>query len=250
VVDLGSPEIRYAFYDSVSLYQPRMEGLELDLECGSTLASLKNIHKIAESLSLRIARLEIRPVDKVLVIFANGMTYLATGFGFGRDGEGPQGLVQILAEHGFGGPGKTYSDRCRNIEPDIFAVPDMTEGPIVNLLCYQPRLEGVDLEEEGGLASSSLSNLRNVAKNIGLPVSLIEVRPPGKALVVFGADVTYLALGLGVGYIGDGPVALAEFATEQGFGSGNFKARYQENCEFIFGTPERFEGVLFEREAS
>ena len=136
------------------------------------------------------------------------------------------------------------SEEIRRIE---VGTPGMQQAFEEGLSPYQPLFGDLDLELECRSTRISLSNLRKVAGAIPEPVSRIVVRPRFKALVVFGSDKTYLVTGFGYGYSGEGPHGLVEFAAEQGFGSGDYSSRYEENSHRVFELPEDFEGVIFSR---
>lgn len=110
---------------------------------------------------------------------------------------------------------------------------------------YIPTAGGHEMSEEGGVTRVSLDNLRELVELIGTPPALLEVGPRQGMLVSWsgvGADA-YLATGFSIGYSGEGPNGLAEFAAECGWGD-----RW-EILKEIAALPMEFRGVLFPRKA-
>jgi hypothetical protein len=100
---------------------------------------------------------------------------------------------------------------------------------------YQPQDNGIPLEPETGDAGPSLRNVRRLV-SVGLQVQDILVRPTG-ALIQFITGEQYLATGLRVGEEAK-TVALAEIATDAGFGS------YEKLLRMYLAIPCDYDGIL------
>jgi len=92
-----------AFIAGVEYYQPTAGGHDLEHEeAGVTECTTENLRDLFAMAPERPERIEIGPNGGVLICWPTLETYLATGFGVGYAGEGSEGLVRFLVEHGFG----------------------------------------------------------------------------------------------------------------------------------------------------
>lgn len=92
-----------AFKTGCKQYQPLCNGIKLDPECGDPETTTRNLHRIVASSPERSVLAVINSGDgRVLVVFTDGETYLATGYSIGTSGPGTQELARFLVEHNGG----------------------------------------------------------------------------------------------------------------------------------------------------
>ena len=97
-IEVGSKKMRDAYARGTEYYQPTMGGHQLEVEGGTTDTSLANLSTLLEHCGSPHT-IEQGPNQGLLFHFA-AETYLATGFGIGYGGTGPNGLATILMEMG------------------------------------------------------------------------------------------------------------------------------------------------------
>lgn len=83
-LDISSPMIQ-AFKRGDDNYTPTFDGVDLELERGDAAVTLRNLDEIVGTH--RPVRVFYLAKGQVLVIFETGETYLATGFGYGHEGD-------------------------------------------------------------------------------------------------------------------------------------------------------------------
>jgi len=84
-----------------SSYTPVLQGVSLEPENGQTDATLRNLNAILDSGDREIIAFLLGH-SRVLVVFLNGNTYLATGFGYGSRDVSVREFAYFAAKHGFG----------------------------------------------------------------------------------------------------------------------------------------------------
>lgn len=99
-IDVAGP-MAAAFQNGGSRYRPVFTGVELDDENGRTATTLNNLNSILDIKGQEIAAF-LLGMGMVLVWFRNGNQYLATGFGYGHQGDEVKQFADFAADQGFG----------------------------------------------------------------------------------------------------------------------------------------------------
>ena len=100
IIKVGSPRMREAFEEGLENYIPLNGLAHMHEEGGTTAHSLENLHLL--TIDNKVTKIEIGKNQGVLVTFEDGDTYLATGFGIGYKGYGPQGFATFASKNGYG----------------------------------------------------------------------------------------------------------------------------------------------------
>lgn len=127
-IDVSGP-MALAFQSGDDTYQPVFPGTELELEYGQTKATLNNLNAILDSGNQEIAAFLLSS-GQVMVVFASGNLYLATGFHYGHPGDEVHQFALFAAKHGFGNPDEIFAYLSAGLPPGESTV--MTKPPIVS----------------------------------------------------------------------------------------------------------------------
>ena len=99
-IDVTGP-MAVAFQSESVAYQPVFSGTELEIEQGQTVPTLKNLNAILDAGNQEIA-VFLLGNGRVVVVFTNANTYLATGFSYGHHGQEVRQFAAFASKHGFG----------------------------------------------------------------------------------------------------------------------------------------------------
>ena len=101
-IDIAS-EMLLALRNGVDTYTPFIDGVDLETECGEPGITTRNLDKIVGAQGKdRVVLDFFLQNGHVLVIFANGESYLATGFGYGHEQEQVSQFAAFAHKRGFG----------------------------------------------------------------------------------------------------------------------------------------------------
>lgn len=111
--------MRTAFLEGCKKYEPNFAGYDLAPECGDPTVSLRNLEKLTPGRT--VTRVELGPAQNILVTWATGDCYLATGFSVGCDDERVKAFAAFLTAIGWAWRG----------EDDYFVLASHRIGPEV-----------------------------------------------------------------------------------------------------------------------
>jgi hypothetical protein len=101
-IEMASPML-LALRNGDDTYQPVIGGLTLEVECGEPEISARNLAKVMDCVGKdRLVLGFFLQHGHVLVIFASGEAYLATGFGYGHEQAQVSHFAAFAHEQGFG----------------------------------------------------------------------------------------------------------------------------------------------------